>query len=88
VVWFGESLPGAALEAAWDAAQLCDLMLVVGTSALVHPAASLPLLALEAGAHVIEFNPQPTPISGAVQQAIRQPAATGLPAWWQRFRET
>jgi NAD-dependent deacetylase len=82
VVWFGESLPGHVLEAALDAARRCRIMLVVGTSALVQPAASLPLLALEGGAHVVEINPQPTPLSNLVHQVIRQPAAVALPAWW------
>ena len=45
VVWFGEALPGAAGDAAWLAAERCRLMLVIGTSALVQPAASLPVLA-------------------------------------------
>ena len=82
VVWFGESLPGQVLEAALDAARRCRLMLVVGTSALVQPAASLPLLALEGGARIVEINPQPTPLSDLVHQVIRQPAAIALPAWW------
>ena len=86
VVWFGESLPVAPLEAAWAAARRCQLMLVVGTSALVQPAASLPLLALEAGAHVTEINPQRTPLSDAVHEVIRQPAAVALPAWWNAWQ--
>jgi NAD-dependent deacetylase len=85
VVWFGESLPVEVLEAALAAARCCQLMLVVGTSALVQPAASLPLLALERGAHVIEINPQPTPLSDAVHEVIRQPAAVALPAWWSEW---
>jgi NAD-dependent deacetylase len=82
VVWFGESLPAAALDAALAAARRCRLMLVIGTSALVQPAASLPLLALQHGAHVIEINPEPTPLSAVVHEAIREPAAVGLPHWW------
>ncbi|MGD8397902.1 MAG: NAD-dependent deacylase [Anaerolineae bacterium] len=85
VVWFGESLPGPALQAAWAAAGRCQLMLVVGTSAVVQPAASLPLIAREAGAYLVEFNPQPTPLSGRVDEAIREPAAQALPRWWQEF---
>jgi NAD-dependent deacetylase len=85
VVWFGESLPGGALEAAWAAAQRCRVMLVVGTSAVVHPAASLPLLALQSGACVVEINPQPTPISEAVDETIREPAALALPRWWRAW---
>lgn len=83
VVWFGESLPGQSLEAAFAAVQHCEVMLVIGTSAMVQPAASLPLLALQSGTYVIEINPQPTPISGAVDETIRQPAAVALPNWWR-----
>lgn len=82
VVWFGEPLPGDELEAAWAAVQRCQVMLVIGTSALVHPAASLPLVAMRSGAYVVEFNPQPTPLSDAVGEAIREPAAVALPRWW------
>lgn len=85
VVWFGESLPGQVLEAALAAARRCQLMLVVGTSALVQPAASLPLLALQRGARVVEINPQPTPLSDAVHQVIRQPAGDALPVWWREW---
>lgn len=88
VVWFGESLPGQVLEAALSAARRCQLMLVVGTSALVQPAAFLPLLALERGARVVEINPQPTPLSDAVHEVIRRPAAVALPAWWSEWRAT
>jgi NAD-dependent deacetylase len=63
VVWFGESLPYEVFQQAWQAAQTCDTFLSVGTSALVQPAASLPLLALEHGAVVVEVNPQPTPLT-------------------------
>lgn len=86
VVWFGESLPGAALEAAYGAAQHCQIMLVIGTSALVQPAASLPLLALRRGARVVEINPEPTPLSDIVDESIRAPAASALPGWWQQWR--
>ena len=86
VVWFGESLPGDALDAAFAAVRRCQLMLVVGTSALVNPAASLPLMALERGAYVVEVNPHPTPLSAVVNEAIRQPAADALPAWWRAWQ--
>jgi NAD-dependent deacetylase len=85
VVWFGESLPEEALLAALAAARRCQLMLVVGTSALVQPAASLPLAALRSGAHVVEINPQPTPLSDLVDEAIREPAAVALPRWWRSW---
>jgi NAD-dependent deacetylase len=85
VVWFGESLPEEALLAALAAARRCELMLVVGTSALVQPAASLPLAALQSGAHVVEINPQPTPLSDRVDETIREPAAVALPRWWRNW---
>jgi NAD-dependent deacetylase len=81
VVWFGEALPGDVLGAALDAARRCKLMLVIGTSALVQPAASLPLLALENGAHLVEINPQPTPLSHLADEVLREPAAQALPRW-------
>lgn len=56
VVWFGEYLPEGALEAAWEAAERCDLFLSVGTSNLVEPAASLPWIAHRRGAKVIVVN--------------------------------
>ena len=69
VVWFGERLP----EQAWRdaaAAAAADVMLVVGTSALVHPAASLPLLAKQRGAFLVEINPAPTPLSDAADLVL------------------
>jgi len=63
VVWFGESLPEEALNAAFEAARLCEIFLVIGTSGLVHPAASLPYAAAESGAAIVEINPEPTPLS-------------------------
>jgi NAD-dependent deacetylase len=80
VVWFGESLPVDALERAMLAAETCELFLVVGTSTLVQPAASLPLVAKGRGAAVIEVNPDPTPISHLVDVSLRGKAGEILPA--------
>ena len=55
-VLFGESLPHEALDGAYSEAQACNLMLVIGTSAAVQPAASLPLIAKERGSKIIEVN--------------------------------
>lgn len=63
VVWFGESMPRRIWDQAWQAAERCDLMLVVGTSGVVYPAAQLPFLAKERGATVIDVNPECNPIS-------------------------
>jgi len=80
VVWFGEMLPPGVLEDGAASASACDVALVVGTSALVYPAASLPFLALEAGAFVIEVNPAPTPLSSQVQECLCGQAGKILPA--------
>lgn len=63
VVLFGEQLPEKALRRAFDLAESCDLMLVVGTSMLVYPASSLPLFVLRRGMPVIEINPEETPLT-------------------------
>ncbi len=84
VVWFGESLPSDALAAALAAARTCDFFLCVGTSTVVEPAASLPFLALQCGARVIELNPVPTPLTPHATVSLRGTAAQLLPALsWQ-----
>lgn len=79
VVWFGEPLPRVALEAAVAAVQSADVLLVVGTSGLVEPAASLPRLALARGASVIEVNPVATPLSAAATLVLKGTAGEILP---------
>ncbi len=79
VVWFGETLPQAALGAAIHASQVCDAMLVVGTSGLVSPAASLPFYAQEAGATIIEVNPVQSAISPIADVILRGPSGELLP---------
>lgn len=80
VVWFGEALPMATLEAAFRAAGECELFFSVGTSAAVQPAAALPAAALEAGATLVEINPEPTPLTPHAHFRITAPAALALPA--------
>ncbi len=79
VVWFGEMLPAAPLEAAVEAAGGADVCLVVGTSGLVHPAAGLPSIARRAGAVVVEINPEETPLSAGCDLVLRGSAAEILP---------
>jgi NAD-dependent deacetylase len=67
VVWFGELLPGEAINRAYDLADACDAMLVVGTSGVVQPAASLPFIARHAGAVVIDVNPERDEIADAAE---------------------
>lgn len=78
VVWFGEPLPQTEWAQAAQAAARADLFLVVGTSALVHPAASLPQVAKQNGARLIEINPFPTPLSDLADCVVRGKAADVL----------
>lgn len=79
VVWFGEMLPRDALEAAQDAAAHCDLMLVIGTSGVVMPAAELPAIAKHAGARIIEFNPVASEITALADLWLPAPSGETLP---------
>ncbi len=79
VVWFGEMLDIATLKRAEDAAARCDLMLVVGTSGLVYPAAGLPLLAARNGAGVIIVNPHASDLDELATVVVRGTAAVELP---------
>lgn len=66
VVFFGERIPWAASVKAFETAKTVDLMLVIGTSALVSPASEIPLIAKHAGARVLEINLEPTVLSDRV----------------------
>lgn len=79
VVWFGERLDEDVLGRAFAAAGGAATCLVVGTSGLVHPAASLPLVTLEAGGEVIEVNPEPTPLTQRATRSIRGGAVETVP---------
>lgn len=80
VVWFGEMLDSRVLSAADAAAARAEVCLVVGTSALVYPAAALPLRTRECGGAIIEVNAEETPISGLAEVSIRGSAAGVLPS--------
>ncbi len=79
IVWFGEQLPDAPWAASVDAVRSADLLVVVGTSGIVYPAAGLPELALAQGTVVVEVNPEPTPLSDAATVTVRESASTALP---------
>jgi len=85
VVWFGEALPDDAWNASVEAISNADLVIVVGTSAIVYPAAGLPELAIARGIPVIEVNPEPTPLSPSATVSLRETAATALPTLLQRL---
>jgi NAD-dependent deacetylase len=79
IVWFGESLPAGLMETAVALAGSVRVLVVVGTSNLVYPAASIPLAALASGAHVIEVNPRPTSLTPRVTRFIEGKAGEVLP---------
>lgn len=79
VVWFGERLPEEIHERSLQAVESCDLLLVIGTSAVVQPAASWALTALSRGARVVEINPEPTPLSPLVTHHVPGKAGELLP---------
>ncbi len=85
IVWFGEALPSGPWDAALDAVLGADLLVVVGTSSIVYPAAGLPELALARGTVVVEVNPEPTPLSASATISIRESASTALPVLLQRL---
>lgn len=85
VVWFGESLDPRALERAADVATRSDVFLVVGTSALVYPAASYGAVARQHGAHVVEFNLEATGTTAPGTGAVHAPAEVALPALVERI---
>jgi NAD-dependent deacetylase len=87
VVQFGEPVKQEALREGLLAARRCDLFLVVGTSAVVYPAAELPLLALKRGSAVVEINPVETPLSRMVHRSFQGRAGQILPVLWQAWRE-
>ncbi|MEE4217432.1 MAG: NAD-dependent deacylase [Xanthomonadales bacterium] len=78
VVWFGEVLPQEVIDRATAAARRCEFCFSVGTTSLVHPAADLPLIALQNGAPMVEINPHETPLSQYAVQCIRAPASEAL----------
>jgi NAD-dependent deacetylase len=79
VVLFGEMLPAGVFERAVVKARSCELCFVVGTSALVYPAAALPEIASAAGAYTVEVNPELTPLSDLCDEAIQGKAGEVLP---------
>lgn len=80
VVWFGESLDRHHVEMARELVSKCDLFFVLGTSAQVFPAAGFIPMARQAGAEVIEINPDATPMSDHATVVVRAPVGEALPA--------
>lgn len=85
IVWFGEALPQGPWQSAVEATEAADVMVVVGTSAIVYPAAGLPEAALARGTIVVEVNPEPTPLTKSVTLSIRESASQALPGLLERL---
>jgi NAD-dependent deacetylase len=81
IVWFGEMLDPNEIRSALKATQECDYFIVAGTSAVIQPAAGMPILARQEGAFVLEVNPEQTELSGAVNETIQEQSGTALPTF-------
>lgn len=88
VVWFGEMLPKDVLSESYRAVESCDVMLVVGTSGVVQPAASFPYMAKERGARVIEVNMERTAISSIADVTLRGKAGEVVPALLEMWKQS
>ncbi len=90
VIFFGEMIPPEALTRSQELSARCDVMLVVGTSATVQPAAYMPVIAKRNGATVIEINPDPSPLTANVSDyLVNAPAGeamSGIIAELERLR--
>jgi NAD-dependent deacetylase len=79
VVLFGEPLPQQAIQEAFALARQADVMLVVGSSLVVYPAAEIPVLAARSGAHLVVINAEPTPLDEVADVVIRGKSGEVLP---------
>jgi NAD-dependent deacetylase len=88
VVFFGEPIPWEAQTRAFEEAGTCELVLAIGTSAVVYPAAGIPTTAKQSGAKIVEINMEPTPLTGFVSDYIIQGSAgTILPRIVEEVRK-
>lgn len=87
VVWFQEVLPQAEIERASVLSQTADVMLVIGTSGVVYPAAQLPMIAKRAGAVTLEINPIPSKLTARMDHYLPAPSGEALPQIVAKIRE-
>lgn len=87
VVWFGEMLPVGALDRAFELAEQCDVLVVIGTSGVVQPAASLADVAKAHGARLIEINPGITPLTELADVSLRAGCGAALQAIDRAWRQ-
>lgn len=86
VVWFGEMLPGEVIDTAFRRSEEAQLFFSIGTSAIVHPAASLPITAKHCGATLVEINPEETPLSSLADIRIAERSGEFLPRLLEAIR--
>ncbi len=82
VVWFGEALDPEVIDGVFETVQRARVMLVIGTSGIVYPAAELPRVGKMHGAKLFEINTEETPISSIAEKVYRSKATIGLKDWW------
>jgi len=87
IVWFGEMLPHHEWEKSEQAAGRSDVMYVIGTSAVVYPAAQLPLIAKRNGSFIVEINIEPTPVSEYADISIYESSASAMPELLKLIKE-
>lgn len=87
VVWFGEMLPEDQYEGAVNVAKSCDVFFSVGTSAVVYPAAYIPIYAKQSGAFLVEINPNPTDLSHIADVVLQGKSGEILPLILDEFKK-
>lgn len=86
VVWFGEMLDRMVIETAFRVSEQSELFFSVGTSAIIHPAASLPMTAKQMGATLVEVNPEETPLSYMADYSIRAKSGEYMPELIEKIK--
>jgi len=86
VVWFGEMLDSETIDSAFAESERADLFFSIGTSALIHPAASLPVAAKRSGATLVEINTEPTPLTGLADYFVEACSGEALPRIVEQLR--
>lgn len=86
VVWFGEMLDRVVIETAFRVSEQSELFFSVGTSAIIHPAASLPMTAKQMGATLVEVNPEETPLSYMADYSIRAKSGEYMPELIEKIK--
>ena len=86
VVWFGEMLPEDEWNKSIRATELADVFFSIGTSAIVYPAASLPMIAKQSGAYLVEINLEPTDLSAYADEVLLGESGNILPRLLEAYR--